>query len=233
MGGRTEFFGPVVREPNEPVFHMRWEARVFGIALFVVTLLGRNVDAFRFAMERLPREVYLSGYYPRWLAATESQLVRAGYLNPGEVDARVAGGASPATGTRRLRVRLAATSRVMSFLLRPRFPHWFAAHALPRLVGTSRPALRGPRFAPGDRVRVRDYRTAGHTRRPGYVTGKPGVVVAQLGSTTFPDAHAVGRHARPQHLYTVSFQASDLWGDRGDPAAEVRVDLYEPYLEPA
>jgi nitrile hydratase subunit beta len=232
MGGRTEFFGPVVREPNEPVFHTRWEGRVFGMALFVVTLLGRNIDAFRFAMERLPREVYLSGYYTRWLAALESHLVRAGYLDPGEVDARVAGRVSLADARRTSRMRLTATSRMMRFLLRPHFPHWFAAQVLPRLVGTSRPTLRGPRFAVGDRVRVGEHRTVGHTRRPGYVAGKPGVVVAHLGSTTFPDAHAVGRLARPQHLYTVSFQSSDLWGDGADPAAEIRVDLYDAYLEP-
>jgi len=232
MGGRTEFFGPVVREPNEPVFHTRWDGRVFGLALFVVTLLGRNIDAFRFAMERLPREVYLSGYYTRWLAALESRLVREGYLYPGEVDARLAGRASPAGARRTSRMRLKATSRMMSFLLRPQFPHWFAAQVLPRLVGTSRPALRGPRFAVGDRVRVGHHSTAGHTRRPGYVAGKPGVVVAQLGSTAFPDAHAVGRLARPQHLYTISFSTNVLWGDGVDPAAEICVDLYEAYLEP-
>jgi nitrile hydratase len=232
MGGRTEFFGPVVREPNEPVFHAPWEGRVFGMVLFAVILLGRNIDALRFAQERLPRDVYLSGYYQRWLAGLESQLVRAGYVGPNEVDARVAGHASP-TGVRRTsRMRLAVTVRMVSFLLRPRFPHRFAAQVLPRFVGTSRPTLRSPRFAVDDHVRVRDHRTAGHTRRPRYVAGKPGVVVAHLGSTAFPDAHAVGRRARPQHLYTVAFDASDLWGDAAEPATEVRVDLYEAYLEP-
>jgi nitrile hydratase beta subunit len=215
------------------VFHARWEGRVFGMVLFAAILFGRNIDAVRSAQERLPRDVYLSGYYRRWLAGLEGQLVRAGYLGPDEVDARVAARA-PLTETRRTsRMRLAATSRIVSFLLRPQFPHWFAAQALPRLVGTSRPTLRGPRFAVDDHVRVRDHRTAGHTRQPGYVTGKPGVVVAHLGSTAFPDAHAIGRHARPQHLYTVSFDASDLWGDVAEPGAEVRVDLYEAYLEPA
>jgi hypothetical protein len=161
MGGRTEFFGPVVREPNEPVFHARWEGRVFGMALFSVILFGRNIDAFRFAQERLPREVYLSGYYRRWLAGLESQLVRAGYLGPDEVDARVAGRASLTDLRRTSRMRVAVTARMMSFLLRPRFPRWFATRALPRLVGTSRPALRGARFAVDDHVRVRDHRTAG------------------------------------------------------------------------
>ncbi len=233
MGGRTELFGPVVREPNEPVFHARWEGRVFGMVLFAVVRFGRNIDATRFAQERLPRDVYLSGYYQRWLAGFESQLVRAGHLGADEVDARLAGRASLTAAPRTSRMNLAVTARMISFLLRPRFPHWFAAQVLPRLVGTARPTARGPQYAVDDRVRVRNYRPPGHTRQPGYVTGKPGVVVAHLGSTAFPDAHAVGRRARPQHLYTVSFDASDLWGAAAEPAAEVRVDLYGAYLEPA
>ena len=56
MGGRTEFFGPIVREPSEPVFHVRWEGRVFGIAAFVLALFRGNIEAFRFAQEQLPRE---------------------------------------------------------------------------------------------------------------------------------------------------------------------------------
>ena len=39
MGGRTEFFGPVIQEPDEPVFHERWEGRVFGISNFLLPLL--------------------------------------------------------------------------------------------------------------------------------------------------------------------------------------------------
>jgi nitrile hydratase len=49
----------------------------------------------------------------------------------------------------------------------------------------------------------------------------------------FPDAHAVGKRTRPQHLYTVAFEAGELWGGGAEPGTEVRVDLYEPYLEPA
>jgi hypothetical protein len=80
---------------------------------------------------------------------------------------------------------------------------------------------------------VRSVQAPGHTRQPGYVTGKPGTVAARLGATLFPDAHAVGRRTRPQHLYTVAFAGADLWGDLAEAGTEVRVDLYEPYLEPA
>jgi nitrile hydratase beta subunit len=232
MGGRTEFFGPVIRESDEPVFHERWEGRVFGISNFLLPLLGRNVDILRFGMEKLPREVYLSSYYQRWLGAFETLLVEAGYLAPGEVESRIAGQSAPAA--RRLsRARLAATSRAVRSLLRPTFPRWFAGQVVPRLLGTSRPALRRRRFALGDHVVVRGTRAVPYTRQPGYVTGKPGVIVAHLGATVFPDAKTAGRHALPQHLYTVAFQAADLWAAGAEPGTEVRVDLYESYLEAA
>ena len=231
IGGRPEFFGPIDHTPAEPAFHERWEARVFGINLFVQSLVGPNIDAARYTMERLPREVYESSYYRRWLGGLESELVRRGFLRPGDVDARVAGAGGEPGGKRMPRLRVAATSQVLRLMLRPRFPRWAVAHVFPRVIGTARPALARPRFAAGDRVRVRSRQAEGHTRQPAYVTGKPGVVTAHLKSTLFPDAHSTGRRARPQHLYTVAFDGTDLWGEGAEPGTELRIDLYEPYLE--
>ena len=95
------------------------------------------------------------------------------------------------------------------------------------MLGTLRPALRRGRFTVGDHVKVRGTRAEPYTRQPGYVTGRPGVVVAHLGATVFPDAITVGRHALPQHLYTVAFQAAHLWGAAAEPGTEVRVDLFQ------
>lgn len=233
MGGRTEFFGPVVPEAGEPVFHEPWEGRAFGLSVASMPLLGRNVDAFRFAQERLPRDVYLSSYYRRWLAGLESRLTESGFLGPDEVAARLEGRMAQC-GTRRISaVRCAATSRGLRLLLRPRLPGWIAGRVIPLALGNARIPLGRHRFSVGDRVRVRDRQAAGHTRQPAYVTGRPGVVVTHRGAHVFPDAHAIGRRARPEHLYTVAFQAEDLWGDGAEPGTEMRVDLYEPYLEAA
>jgi nitrile hydratase len=233
MGGRREYFGPIVRQPDAVVFHSRAEGRVFGISAFVLGLFGRNIDAFRHAMEQLPREVYMSSYYRRMLGGCEKLLVRAGYLDSDEVDARLEGRGAEAGPRRGSRARLAVTSLLMRSALRPALPRWVCSHVLPRVFGASRPPLRRRRFAIGDRVRVRSKQAAGHTRQPGYVTGKPGTVAAHLGATLFPDAHAVGRRALPEHLYTVAFDGRDLWGDAAEADTEVRVDMYEPYLEPA
>jgi nitrile hydratase len=233
MGGRREFFGPIVREPDEPVFHSAAEGRVLGVSGFVMVLVAGSVDAFRSAMEQLPREIYLSSYYRRFLGGCESVLVRAGYLGPDEVDARIEGRPAEPGRRRGSRLRLAVFSRGLRLTQRPTFPSWVSAHVLPLVFGASRPALRRARFAVGDRIRVRPQHAKGHTRQPGYVTGKPGVIAAHHGTKLFPDARALGRRARAQHLYTVAFEGRDLWGEEAEARTEARVDLYEPYLEPA
>jgi nitrile hydratase len=175
----------------------------------------------------------MAGYYRRWLGGLERMLVRVGYFGPDEVDGRIEGRAAQPGRRHASRAQVAIIARVTRWLQRPTFPTWVSSHVLPRLFGTARPALSKPRFGVGDRIRVRAVQASGHTRQPGYVTGRPGVVTARHGATLFPDAHAVGRRARPVHLYTVAFEGRDLWGDRAEPNTELRIDLYEPYLEPA
>ena len=52
------------------------------------------------------------------------------------------------------------------------------------------------------------------------------------GVHVFADAHAQGLGERPQWLYTVAFDASELWGNEATPGASVSIDAWEPYLEP-
>jgi nitrile hydratase beta subunit len=234
MGGRREHYARIVREDDEPVFHERWEARVFGMSGLIMLLLRGNTERFRFAMEQLPREEYLAGYYQRWLGGLERLLVEAGYLRQGELDAGLAHRARAAHPVRvRSRARLALASRLVRSYLRPRLPRWVCAHVLPRVTGTARRSARPPRFAAGDRVRVRSGPERAFTRKPGYVRGKPGVISAHQRAALFADDRGEGRRARPEHLYTVAFDGRDLWGGDAEPRTEVRVDLFESHLEPA
>jgi hypothetical protein len=92
-------------------------------------------------------------------------------------------------------------------------------------------AVGAPRFAVGDAVRVKPRPRGRHTRLPGYAAGKRGVIVHARGGYVFPDANAHGAGEQPQHLYTVRFDARELWGAAAEPRASVCVDLFEPYLE--
>lgn len=205
MGG-MDGFGPVVVEAGEPVFHDAWEARVFGLTLATIAGGLGPVDAFRFAMERMPPERYLAAtYYERWLTGLATRLVERGVLTREELEQRT-GAPFP--------------------LARPAGP--------PDPIPPAAPGSE-PRFAVGDAVRVRNMHPRGHTRCPRYVRDKLGTIVRADGAFALPDLAARDRagERRSEWAYGVRFAARDLWGESASPHDVVHVDLWESYLEPA
>ena len=55
---------------------------------------------------------------------------------------------------------------------------------------------------------------------------RPGVSIL---TCTRTNAH--GRGESPQYLYSVHFDARELWGDEAEDGASLRIDLFESYLE--
>ena len=53
------------------------------------------------------------------------------------------------------------------------------------------------------------------------------------GAHVFPDTNALFQGENAQPLYTVKFQARDLWGEAANPRDTVCIDLWEDYLAPA
>jgi nitrile hydratase len=205
MGGMTDF-GPVQPEPNEPLFHADWEARVVGLVRNIVDP-WYNWDEFRFAIERLDPVVYLSaGYYERWLTALERFLLEKGVVRPEELHQTLDG-------------------------WRPKPGAPVPEGQIPG--GTERFSVdrTTPRFKPGDRVSARNIHPAGHTRLPRYVRGKRGTVVRFLGMFTFPDTNALELGREQQPVYAVRFDARELWGEQAMVSDTVCVDLWEEYLE--
>ena len=97
MGG-LHGFGKVEVEVNEPVFHERWEARVFGM---IQSLGGNNIDAGRHSIESLDPVSYLrNGYYGRWLGAFERGIVDAGVVTADEIQQRMAAPRAVSSSTR-------------------------------------------------------------------------------------------------------------------------------------
>lgn len=206
MGG-MHGFGAVPVEADAPVFHAGWEARVFGI---VQNLGGGNIDAGRHSLERLDPIAYLRhGYFGRWLAAMERSLIEFGILAPGDIEARIA-----ARGRRPRRRRA-----VQSVDWRPTSRRY------------DRPVSAPPAFASGQPVRTRNHQPAGHTRLPAYARCHTGIIVRVHPAMVYPDDHAHGRGENPQYLYTVRFDARELWGDAAEAGTCVHLDLFEPYLE--
>jgi len=207
-------FGPVRREADEPIFHADWERRVFAINMATLAFVG-PVDRARHAIERMNPVTYLStSYYEHWLAGTEILLQDLGYATASEIE----------SGRLEIRKDLphpAPNAEMVEGLVRHGIP---ATRTEGRLT---------PRFVPGDAVKARNLEISGHTRLARYVRGKAGVIHAHHGSHVFPDtaAHDRGENAHP--LYTVRFEAKELWGDNVERRDCVYIDLWEDYLEPA
>jgi nitrile hydratase len=132
-------------------------------------------------------------------------------------------------------------ARTEFFAARPDAPATAALNSAPPARVASNPgwvqdAVREggppPRFAPGDRVVTREMHPRGHTRLPRYARGKRGVIHRVHGIHVFPDAHAHGLGEAAQPLYSVRFEARELWRDVAEPNQWVHLDLWESYLEP-
>ncbi len=90
-----------------------------------------------------------------------------------------------------------------------------------------------PRYAPGDRVQVRDEERPGHIRTPDYVKGKPGTVTTLLGEYRNPEELAYSDDGFPKRpLYKVGFSQATLWNDYEGLASDtLYIDIYEHWLE--
>lgn len=212
MGG-MHGFGPIDPEPEteEPLFHADWERRAFALTLACGPVGGWTLDASRFARERIDPADYLAmSYYEKWLAGLQMLLLERGLLSEAELDA----GRPQSKATPERLLRGDAVDAAMD-----------------RGGPTAMDMDMAPAFKVGDRVRARLMNPEGHTRTPRYVRGRLGTVVLHHGGHVYPDASADGER-RGEHLYTVSFAARDLWGEQASAADTVRVDLWEPYLEP-
>ncbi len=213
MGG-MHGFGPVRIRPGEPGFHAAWEGRVVGICAGVMGRGLVHIDAFRHAIETLPPTDYLlHPYFARWRASIEKNLIAGGAITADALEAR-----------RRSAGPDAAAARIA------------AGGPAPLAPGRRRPGFvreieREPRFSPGQRVRALLLHTPGHTRLPRYVRGKRGEIARLHAGFVFPDSNAHGRGESPQYLYSVHFDARELWGDEAEDGASLRIDLFESYLE--
>lgn len=179
-------FGPVVREPDEPVFHEPWQETAFAVLMAAGTLLPDfTADAYRHSVERMSPAHYLPvHYYERMLTGITTMLVEGGVLDLADLEAR-AGGTFP------LALPVAAKP---------------LADLAPQPEG---------RFSVGQQVQVRQYHSQGHTRAPSFCRGKTGTVLHVAPKFAFPDTAAHGGARRDEHTYHVEFTARELWDADG------------------
>jgi nitrile hydratase len=211
MGG-MDGFGKVQPEANEPVFHHRWEGRVLAMSRAIGVFRAWTIDTSRYAIELFSPSFYLTrSYYEKWFLRNQNLLIERGLIDADEVAAGHA--LRPGKNLRRGRFTLADVPNVT------------------RRGSYGRPAPAPARFKIGDRVRAKNIHPTTHTRLPRYARGHAGVVERVHGAHVFPDSVATGKGEDPQWLYTVRFDAREIWGADADPKLKVSIEAFEPYLE--
>lgn len=239
--GGLEGLGPVDDEPR--VFVADWEQRIFGIHVALMALSAHLGEALpRYPIQSVPTafadtwtwaDLRKAGeamnplayfqyrYYEKWLGAISAYLINQGYVSADELDRRTEAilrgddpNPAPHAGTAEI------DDQVDRYLRQGDSPRRGPAEA--------------PRFAAGDRVRVRDVPPTDHTRLPGYLRGRTGVVEWVFEGryayfcSTGPDGLGP-----PMPVYAVRFDPSELWGERAEAGSVLYGELYEVYLDDA
>jgi len=211
--GGMHGFGPVPHLVGDVESTAPWERRVQGLCRAAQAQRLLNIDEWRHGIERMaPADYLLSRYYERWYSSLERNLIEKGLVTEAELE----------TQTALLDEQPSASP-----------PHAVDPAAVPRPLARSTFMRDGPApiFAIGDRVVTRNMHPQGHTRLPRYARGKHGVIQRVHGVFVFPDTNAHGRGEQPQAVYSVRFDARELWVEAADPHASVSLDLWESYLE--
>jgi nitrile hydratase subunit beta len=218
IGGR-QGFGPVrwQKDHDEKAFHEEWQARAWAMCMCMFAgWRGKpevwTLDWFRHVRERIDPIDYLTrNYYDQFAQSLAAILIDNGTIRLEEL---VPGSATSETsaiadkGTRR-------------------------SGSEGEISATDKDFTGGePAFSVGQRVRTKMSIAAFHTRLPAYVRGRIGVIHDHHGSQPLPDASARGV-IKLESLYTIAFEAAELWPEAQGRRERVFVDAWESYLEPA
>ena len=239
LGGLEEL-GPVWVEPRP--FVEEWEKRIFGIHVAMMALsthlsgalpnydLGSVPTAFKHewtwghlrtgAEGMNPFDYFKFRYFEKWLGGISSFFVDNGYLGQAELDAMTTRYAERTPVAPPERDVPAIDAQVIKYLREGDSPQ------------RERPAA--PAFGVGERVVVRDVHPEAHTRLPGYLRGKTGVI-----ERVYPKAYGYFFSTGPDGIgdpmpvYVVKFSAEELWGTSSEPNSPVYADVFQAYLMPA
>ena len=242
--GGIENLGPV--EFQKRVFVAPWEERIFGIHVAMMGLSNHLGEALpKYPIDEVPTrfksfwtwghlrtgaeamnpfDYFKFRYYEKWLGGISGFFVEEGYVTQDELDAKTAEyladgnvddaplptGGSPAID-----------KQVLKYLLEGDSP--------------KRETDRKPRFKAGDKVVVKDVPPESHTRCPGHLRGRSGVVSEVYdGAYTYFFSTGPDGIGTPMPCYAVAFDPAEIWGEKlSDPNATFYADMFEVYLDAA
>ncbi|PXW25773.1 UNVERIFIED_CONTAM: nitrile hydratase [Williamsia faeni] len=215
----TDGMGPVQSDKgSEPVFRAEWEKAAFSMFAQGARAGLFNIDEFRHCIEKMdPAEYLLSNYYEHWTHVLEHMCQEHDLFDASELEERI----QFYTANPDAPLPKRADPDILEFV----------NGAITSGFSAARSTSKVRAFKVGDGVTVASDSPTGHTRRAGYIRGRTGVVTAAPGAYVYPDTSGNGLGDCPEHVYTVKFTATELWGEKtADPASSVCFDVWEPYI---
>jgi nitrile hydratase len=229
--GGLEGLGPAAFEKR--VFVEPWEKRIFGIHVAMMALssqlrLPATPSTFRTVWtwadlrkgaEALnPLDYFKYRYYEKWLGGITGYFVEKGYITEAELDARTREVlANPARAARR-GGDPAIDRRILTYLVNG--------------DDGRRDNGAAPRFKAGDKVLVRNVPTVEHTRLPGHLRDRTGVVVTVYpGTYTYLTSTGSDGIGDAMPVYSVAFDPETIWTGNTEANVTIYADLYDAYLD--
>lgn len=224
------------------VFVEPWETRIFGIHVAMMALSKHLSETpLQYPIESVPTtfkstwtwadlrkgaeamnpfDYFRFRYYEKWLGGISGFFVQEGYITQEELDARTATflekTAAPLPGVS----EPAIDDQVIDYLRR------------------GDPAIREvadpPKFSAGQTVKVKDVPTTDHTRLPGYLRDRIGIIdKVYEGAYAYLCSTGTDGLGEPMYVYSVKFDPKDIWGEMAESKSWVYADLFEVYVEAA
>jgi nitrile hydratase beta subunit len=235
--GGLEGLGPVDFEKR--VFVEPWETRIFAIHVAMMALSQHLKEAIpKYPIDQVPTkfkstwtwadlrkgaeamhpfDYFKYRYYEKWLGGISGFFVSQGYISQEELDAKTSAYLKGKGSIPESRNEL-IDNQIIEYL-RTGDPG-------------GREVAGAPKFSKNDTIRVKNIPPSDHTRLPGHLRGKTGVVAKVYSGfyvyfcSTGPDGLG-----EPMPVYLVRFDPKEIWGELAEEKSVVYADLYETYLE--
>ncbi|WP_413711700.1 nitrile hydratase subunit beta [Rhizobium sp. Rhizsp82] len=228
--GGLENLGPVSTETR--VFVEQWETRIFGIHTAMMALSSQLplpatpstfntvwtwADLRKGAESLNPFDYFKYRYYEKWLGGVSGYFIEKGYITADELDALTEEYYADPLKALPSSAEQAVDDRVVQYLVEGDSPK--------RDVSVQFD------FVEGDLVSIKNVPSIEHTRLPGFLRNRTGVV-----ETVYPGAYTYLCNTGSDGIgpamavYCVRFDPNELWPDNAEPNFSLYADLYSHYL---
>ncbi|GGG22480.1 nitrile hydratase subunit beta [Paenibacillus abyssi] len=232
LGGLEGLNDPI--DFDTRVFAEPWEKRIFAIHVSMMGLsnhlegiqdIPSNFDSkytwadLRERAESMhPFDYFKFRYYEKWVGGVADFLIKGGYINEEEWDAKTA-------------VYLNNADEQLPSVSEPAIDHQVIEY-LRKGDSLYRESDRKPQFSAGETVLVRNNHVMLHTRLPGFVRSQKGVIeIVYEGNYTYPNSTGTDGIGEPMPVYCVRFDPKDIWGEHVESKSMIYVDIYEAYMD--